>query len=237
MSLANTIHITVRQKGRFGDSYLGYIPLNPGSFKIAPNQVTHWYKLGAKPGKSSTKLRGDLQVTFQFLSKWASRADTEGTFEHGGMLRRSSSDLRLHSKRHADLNEGMVGRSNQLKKRELLSSLRRSFRRKPKSPAFQNCEDEFASFSSQSTSSTPQNIRRKTNSYVSPDNISNMSSTGQLSNGMSDSDTGNSTSHSPPSLRAGKESSASECGDTPVGSLDSKEVEDIVPDGKMVSGR
>ncbi len=211
MSLASVVHITVRQKGRFGDSYLGYVAIDPGCFKIDPSPSTHWYKLGCKPGKTGTKLRGDLQVTFQFLSKWLDKSKRGNAnigipaLGAGGMLQRSSSDAKLGPMGRAGSEEIIVGggRLNQSKsKKEILASLRRSFRRKNKSPVFQNCDEDFASFSSHSASSTPQIIRKSTNSAVVPDTGSNsVSSTSYLSNGMSDSD---SVSHSPPPHKAGK---------------------------------
>ena len=182
-------------------------------------------------------------MTLQFLSKWSKKGTgvNKGSGSSGMLKRSSSSDLRIQSIRHSDLDEegvsGMVLGSSgaggktggqqqgqqQLihkNKREVLASLRRSFRRKTRSPALQNCEDEFASFTSHSASSTPQNIRRRrvdSSSYTVPDNTSNSySSTGYASNGMSDSDTGNSgsaASHSPPSVRSGKGLQVSDSGD------------------------
>ena len=129
------------------------------------------------------------------------------------MLQRSSSDVKLGGMRHTGSDE-VLTRQNQGKgKKEILASLRRSFRKKNKSPVFQNCDDDFTSFSSQSASSTPQVSRKRTNSYVVPDPGSNsLSSTSYLSNGMSDSDTGNSAPHSPPSVRVSKGRLASEGG-------------------------
>lgn len=242
MSLTSVIHITVRQKGRFGDSYLGYIPINPGSFKINPNPTTHWYKLGCKPGKNSNKLRGDLQVTFQFLSKWSGQAKRGSDSKsgrghhhhHRGMLQRSSSDLKLGGGGlgHAGSDEILNGgRSSQPRaKKEILASLRRSFRRKNKSPVFQNCDDDFASFSSQSASSTPQIIRKRTSSITVPDAGSNsLSSTSYLSN---DSDTGNSVSQTPPPRRStGKGRNTSEGDDVASVEKASPEQEDT----KLVS--
>lgn len=144
------------------------------------------------------------------------------------MLKRSASDLKL---RHADSAEAMVGGPKS--KREILASLRRSFRRKPKASIFQSCNDDFASFSSHSASSTPQNIRKRTNTYAMPDNTSNsVSSTGYLSN-MSDSDTGNSTSHSPVARRSHR---TSECEDVTVAEKLSLEedVNSFATDGKLV---
>lgn len=266
MSLVTTIHITVRQKGRFGDSYLGYFTINPGNFKISPNQVTHWYKLGPKPGKSSTKLRGDLQVSLKFLSEWSGQVKQSrgvGSAElvraHKGMLKRSSSDLKIRSMRDIEVAEGLLGRPNQSKsKKEILSSLRRSFRRKNKTQAFERCEDEFTSFTSHSATSTPQNIRKRTNSCI-PDNGSNsFSSIGHLSNlsnGFSDSD--NSVSPSPLPVRTSNEplvvgdseggipneggEGASSANDNSLRTEKEKEREDAsnggVQDGKIVSIR
>lgn len=239
MSLASTIHITVRQKGRFGDSYLGYIPINPGGFKIDPAPTTRWYKLGAKPGKSSVKLRGDLQVTFQFLSKWSAQTKRRATICYAGrkgmLLQRSSSDLKLGELQHMNSDDLLTGggsRLNQVKgKKEVLGSLRRSFRRKTKDPPFKKCDDDFATFlTTHSAASTPQSTRKKTTSVVIPDNASNsFSSTGCLSN---DSDTGNSISHSPLS---GKGLVVSESEEPAVAS-EQKEKEAVSPeDANVVS--
>lgn len=186
--------------------------MSPNSFKLGPDTVTHWYKLGPKPGKLSSKLRGDLQVTFQFLSKWSgqegggggeSSTDIGSLHKHRGMLRRSLSDLEMTR----DSSVESLNKSKQPKtKRELLGSIRRSFRRK-KAPAFKACDEDFGSFSSHSAastplntrtfsshsaSSTPLNTRKRTNSSFS-------SVTGsQVSGNMSDSDTGaSSVSQSP----------------------------------------
>lgn len=209
MSLASVIHITVRQKGRFGDSYLGYLPINPGSYKIDPAPSTHWHKLSCKPGKTSSKLRGDLQVTFQFQSKWSTQAKRGDARSHllrrTSMLQRSSSDVKLSGAMgRTGSDEILSGRPNQ-PKAKILASLRRSFRKKTKAPMFQNCDDDFASFSSQSASSTPQIFRKRTSSITVPDTGSNsLSSTSHLSIGMSDSDTGNSMSQTSPLGTPGK---------------------------------
>ena len=233
MSLASTIHVTVRQKGRFGDSYIGYVAINPGSFKINPEQVTHWHKLGAKPGKPSTKLRGDLQVTFQFLSKW-SGSDNTTVPGHLGMLKHSSSDLKISTNmRHTNSDEALSTREGQ-SKTKILSSLRRSFRRKTKTPAVQTCTDDFASFTSHSASSTPQNIRKRTGSLFTSDHPSNsLPSANYLSNGLSDSDTGNSASQSPPPMSRVCRTSESEDGSlvTPEKERDVLDAQD----GKLVS--
>ena len=240
MSLASTVHVTVRQKGRFGDSYIGYVPINPGSFKIDPGQVKHWHKLGAKPGKPSTKLRGDLQVTFQFLSKWSgSIVENVSIPGHVGMLRHSSSDLKISTTmRHTNSDEALSTRrqsQSKTKRGEILSSLRRSFRRKSKAPVIQTCNDDFASFSSHSSSSTPQNTRKRTNSSFNVlENASNsLSSMSFLSNGQSDSDTGNSISQSPPPVGKGHRTSESE--DGPIVAADKEK--EVLEGGNAMSAQ
>ena len=241
MSLVTTIHITVRQKGRFGDNYLGYLPINPGNFKICPVQVTHWYKLGSKPGKSSTKLRGDIQVSFQFLSDWSgvTKQVCNNVGIQGGMLKRSTSDVKIPTIQDKD----SVGKPNSYSsknKKEVFASLRRrSFRRK-KSPAVQNCDNDFASFSSHSATSTPQNVRRM-NSYMADTGSNSVSS---ISNGLSDSDTDSSVPQLPLLTKQGKGLMVS-TDDIKDGipladksSQEKKELEDatnFTPEGKMVS--
>jgi len=142
MSLVTTLHIQVRQKGRFGDKYLGYFPLCPGNFKVNPNSVTHWYKLGTKPGKSSSKLRGDLKLSFQFLSKWSESnsgpGESDSGMQHGLLLQRASSDRKLWNGNGIgpDSDSMLVDKHRQQtfkNKKEILSTLRRSFKRKSKS--------------------------------------------------------------------------------------------------------
>lgn len=201
MSLVTTIHITVRQKGRFGDGYIGYVPISPGNFKISPNLVTHWYKLGSKPGKSSSKLRGDLQISFQFLSEWSEQLDqsVEASMElvraQAGMLKRSSSDVKIWMANGmgADKEVGLADEKQpgQSKgKNEILSALRRSFKRKNKPAVLKKRKDEFTSFESQSMTPTHQYLRKRSNTLMHITRSNSLCSTGRISVGQStDSDT------------------------------------------------
>ena len=182
MSLVSTLHVQVRQKGRFGDKYLGYFPLCPGNFKVSPNSVTNWYKLGAKPGKSSSKLRGDLKLSFQFLSKWSESASRpEGSssvsgMQHGLLLQRSSSDRKLWNGNGIgpDSDSMLVDEHRQQtskNKKEILSTLRRSFKKKNKSSGNSRSRgahksDEFL-FSSGDVSPLPPQILSKRPSTIS----------------------------------------------------------------------
>ena len=154
MSLDTTIHISVRQTGKFREHILGYLGIPLGIFNLSSRAVTHWYKLGARPGKVSAKLRGDLKVTIKFLSKWTT-VDAEPLVRRSNskkMLRRSKSDQKIKPKE--------VGKTPSVEKsqpKDKLAIFRMSFKKKSKCPVFEKCEDDFAMFtSSQSPSRTPQ---------------------------------------------------------------------------------
>ena len=168
MSLGSTINITVRQKSRFSDDYLGYLPLIPDSFKINPNLVTRSYKLGPKPGKSSSKLRGDIHISFQFLSNWSEQLDrsTEAGMEldriQSGILKRSATDASNYGPRAS--NGRVVASEKQSNssrgRKEILSSLRRSFRRKSKSADSKRTIDDFSMYTSTSMASSSHHFSR-----------------------------------------------------------------------------
>ena len=137
------------------------------------------------------------------------------------MLKHSSSDLKISTTmRHTNSDETL---SSGRQKTKLLSSNRRSFRRKTK-PAVIVQTDDFGAFTSNSASSTPQNVRKKT----MPDNTSNsLSSTSVLSNGQSDSD---SVSQSPPPASRVHRTSESEEGSA----ADNGKEKDVVEGGNAV---
>lgn len=160
MSLVTTVHITVRQKGRYGDAYIGYLPLSPGNFKINSSPVTRSYKLGSKPGKHSSKVRGDLQISFQFLSKWSEQMDQsdEASMElvraQAGMLQQSSCDdvkIWMANGMRTENGVGAAGERNanvSRGKKEIFSSLRKSLKRKNKPTVSKTSQDDFTSFMS-----------------------------------------------------------------------------------------
>ena len=200
MSLDTTLQITVRQKGRISEDFIGYIAIPLRNFNINSKKITHWYKLGSRPGKVKHKLRGDLLVSIQFLSKWTLLSEQEPVVSNSPvvsngtrtrrMLRRSKSDVKLKSKDMSGSASLIDRPQNQSKVKGRLAVFRRSFRKKNRSPVFQNCEDEFETFS-QSASSTP-NLRQRTHTFDSSSSLGGK-------NGPSDSDTGNSDlSQSPP---------------------------------------
>ena len=84
MSLDTTIHLTVKQKGRLGEQFIGHIPIPLRNFSITAKQITHWYKLGSRPGKIKNKLRGDLQVSIRLATSIYTCIKREG--EHPAPL-------------------------------------------------------------------------------------------------------------------------------------------------------
>ena len=157
MSLDTTVQLTVRQRGRVGDQFIGCLSVPLGTFAVSSKAVTHWYKLGAKPGKTNTKLRGDLLVTIKFVSKWLSSigsGDSDVIVANGEsnilksrrMLKRSKSDVKLKSNNSALESPQPSPQPSQSKIKERLSSFRRSFRRKNKSPILDPRKDDFDLF-------------------------------------------------------------------------------------------
>ena len=181
MSLDTTIHLTVRQKGRLGDQFIGHIPIPLRDFSITSKLITHWYKLGSRPGKIKNKLRGDLQISIRFMSKWSnslgssaqqqqgefgsqspSLSDGFGSKHPRRMLTRSKSDMRLKVRdvMATGLIDGKPATGQPKVKDRLTTAIRRSFRKKNKTPIFQECEDEFTF--SNSASSSPV-LRKRSN--------------------------------------------------------------------------
>ncbi len=207
MSLDTTLHIAVRQKGRLSDEFIGYIPLPLGGFKLSSKLVTHWYKLGPRPGKQNLKLRGDLEVSVQLQFKWVQLSDTIATettssrkvypIKGKSLLKRSKSDVKTQERSSSLPNEALLSEkanAQSSKVKEKMSVFRRSFRKKNRSPVVQNCEDEFTTFSS------------PTNQRVRSDTIDVSSSTPEISQRLSGADISSSESENgsllKPSVRA-----------------------------------
>ena len=105
MSLDSSLDIQVKQKGKFSEDYLGHIHIPLTNLNISRSSKRVWYKLHSKPGKISTKVRGDLLVSTQFLSNWnkdstfTSPIDAEIGFREGRiMLRRTKSEYKSKQK-------------------------------------------------------------------------------------------------------------------------------------------
>lgn len=157
MTLDTTIHLSVRQKGRIGDDFLGYVGIPLGGFRVTSKPVTHWYKLGAKPGKANTKLRGDILVTVRFVSKWMSvdtdsKAVMNSDAKTKRVVKRSKSELKVSPK------DPKVSD----KPREKLGIFRRSLRKKNKPPAFEECVDDFAQYNHSPTHNSVRQNRAQT---------------------------------------------------------------------------
>ncbi len=168
MSLVTTLHIQVRQKGRFGDKYLGYFSISPGNFTVCPKTVTNWYKLGPKPGKSGSKLRGDLRISFQFLSEWSDPLGQglELGMRHG-LLQHSASDHKIWNGNGIGPDTSSLVTEAQpvqsKNKKEKFSSFKRSFRKKNKpSSTVLRSDNEFL-FASGDVSPVPRYLPKRSN--------------------------------------------------------------------------
>ncbi|KAL5479953.1 hypothetical protein EMCRGX_G023558 [Ephydatia muelleri] len=147
MSLDTTVHITVVQSGKFRESFIGYLSIFLGGFKLTDKPVTNWYKLGSKPGKPNIKLRGDLLVTVTFYSDWAPLQD-EGSWAES-RFRRTISLRHFRPRGAADMDKGVVGKEG--KERGSI------FGRKKKQASGDSAvgTNEFASFKSVTPATTP----------------------------------------------------------------------------------
>ena len=83
MSLGTTLLFCVRQKTSLKDKFLGLVSIPLGTFTISSKPVTHWYKLGARAGKTSSKLRGELLLSIKFLSHWVAEETEVVDFSFG----------------------------------------------------------------------------------------------------------------------------------------------------------
>ena len=160
MSLDSSVDITVRQKSKFTDDYIGCLHIPFTNLSISKKLTQNWYKLGPRQGKVSSKIRGDLLVTTSFLANWDSNStehqtlyndftDTLNTkidLEQQGskMLRRSKSEYKGRPSKDSP----KLDRST---KKGLFS---RSLRKK-NPQVFEDCEDEFVSLSIDGQPPTP----------------------------------------------------------------------------------
>ena len=161
MSLDSSINITVRQKTKFSDEYIGYIHIPFTNLSISKRQRQNWYKLVSKPGKASSKIRGDLLVSTSFLSKWdrtAERYSNPIDIElEGRMLRRSKSEYKSSSTKESPKQE-------KIKSKGLFS---RSLRKK-NSQVFEDSDDFVLAVHGSSDPPTPPQSERKQMNFSSP---------------------------------------------------------------------
>ena len=151
MSLDSAVDITVRQKGKFSDEFIGHITIPFSNLTISRRQRQNWHKLGPKPGKTNSKLRGDLLITTSFLAKWnseesnfcSSPVDIEVNRRQGIMLRRSKSEYKSSPRESP--------KSERSKPKGIFT---RSLRKK-NSQVFEDCEDDFIAVSVHTPESPP----------------------------------------------------------------------------------
>ena len=142
MSLDTTVHLTVFQAGTFRESFIGYHSIFLGGFKLTNKPTSHWYKLGSRPGKPNTKLRGDILVTITFYSDWKPVIRSEGSWAES-RFKRSMSLRHSRSEGLPTKDEATNGKDGRGKG----SLLGVSLRRKKSSGGTEDC-NEFSSFKS-----------------------------------------------------------------------------------------
>ena len=135
MSLQSYLEIQVRQKSTFTDDFIGQIRLPITSLSISTSICRNWFKLAARPGKTSTKIRGDILIATCFLSNWdlresqfSSPIDSEIQSREKRMLRRTKSEYKSRAKDSP--------KNDRSKQKSVFDRLRRN-----KSNAFEECED------------------------------------------------------------------------------------------------
>ena len=111
MSLDTTILCFVRQKTSLKDKFLGLVSIPLSTFTISSKPVTHWYKLGAKAGKTSSKLRGELLLSIKFLSNWVAeeRETVDFTFGSEGEEAENKKNGKLKATRSVKFSSSPFG--------------------------------------------------------------------------------------------------------------------------------
>ena len=163
MSFQSILEIQVRQKSKFTDEHIGQIRIPVTSLVLSDKLRKTWYKLAARPGKTSSKIRGDILIATCFLSKWDTKEPTISSFtdldiseQSDRMLRRTKSEYRSKSKGSP--------KPDKSKQKSVFDRLRKN-----KSNVFEECED-FVSVRSPESPPTPiSNDRKKLTASSSVD--------------------------------------------------------------------
>ena len=157
----------MRQKTSIKDKFLGLVKIPLSTFTISSKPVTHWYKLGAKPGKTNNKLRGELLLTIKFLSNWVAEepelldfvvSGSKGhhnklkefefakpsplAFHRKSLLKRTRSEVTPRSSDMSEM-EGEKTSDSSKSKKEKSGLFRLSLRKKTRSPVLDACDNEF----------------------------------------------------------------------------------------------
>ena len=161
MRLDSTLRITVRQKSKIkSDDILGYVLIPLNNLTVSTRPIKNWYKLGARPSKVSTKIRGDLLLTLSFASKWNSTPEIMNGEE--GFETRGSRSLQRSRSEKGHRNKDSPRPDKQKLKERLGGVFRRSFRRK-NPQVFEDCNKDFTNFSVHTPDSppTPRDKRKR----------------------------------------------------------------------------
>lgn len=161
MSFQSILEVQVRQKSKFVDEHIGQIRVSINNLTVSKTLRKSWYKLAAKPGKTSTKIRGDILLATSFLSNWdtkesaSSRSiiDFDLPESSGKMLSRSKSEYKSKSKN-----------SPKSEKQHKTKSVFDRIRKNKSTAAFEECEDFLVSMRTPGSPPTPPAGSERVNS-------------------------------------------------------------------------
>lgn len=160
MSLDSSVDITIKQKTKFAEEFIGYTRVPFNHLSISRRVRQNWHKLGPRPGKTSSKPRGDILLSLSFLYKWDSveTSPISSSFEERDrrMLRRTKSEYKSGT--------GGGAGGNAKSERQIKSKGSIFGRAKNKKNQIFEDNDDFVALSIRSSSdppTPPQSERRK----------------------------------------------------------------------------
>lgn len=211
MSLDSAVHITVKQKTKFSEEFIGHLTIPFSTLTISRRAKQNWYKLGPRPGKTNTKLRGDLLLATSFISKWGREESSISSLTTSSnspinieardgrrMLRRSKSEYKSSSSTasNGSLLGGVKDSPKQDKKPKSGGIFGRSLRRK-NTQVFEDSDDFLFTYRSSGSPPTPPRTgdRKLMNYSSSLTEDGSVESSIISSSGSDIASSGNNTSH------------------------------------------
>ena len=163
MSLQSVLEVQVRQKSKFSDEHIGQIRVPLSSLPLSKKLRKNWYKLAARPGKTSSKIRGDILLTTCFLSQWDSKDSANHSIDiepceqsnNHKMLRRTKSEYKNKTKNSPKPDQ-------KSKQKSVFDRLRKN-----KTDAFEECEDFVVSVRTPESPPTPSSNERQSHLFSS----------------------------------------------------------------------
>ena len=163
MSLQSVLEVQVRQKSKFSDEHIGQIRVPLSSLPLSKKLRKNWYKLAARPGKTSSKIRGDILLTTCFLSQWDSKDSANHSIDiepceqsnNHKMLRRTKSEYKNKTKNSPKPDQ-------KSKQKSVFDRLRKN-----KTDAFEECEDFVVSVRTPESPPTPSSNEKQSHLFSS----------------------------------------------------------------------